>query len=95
MTQKHIVPRHDLKLIAVGNKFVMVLSTGSSAELARICTMNETAVYLWEALCDGRCTTAEELAGLLCQTYEVTAGRARSDVRLLLADWERLGLIEY
>lgn len=93
MAKNRIVPCHGLTLRRLGSKYLMVESAGVGTDLAHVYTLNETAACLWEAVCGGRCSTADELADLLCQMYEIEADCARNDVRSMLAEWEQMGLI--
>jgi len=52
---------------------------------------NETGGMLWRALAHG--CTRDELAALLCETYEVSAEQACADIDTFLADLRERGLL--
>lgn len=55
--------------------------------------MNETSAYLWEAI-EGKEFTAETLADLLLEQYEVEYNIAYKDCLELIVKWEEAGIIE-
>ena len=56
-------------------------------------SMNETSAYLWEAIEDKE-FTAETLADLLLEQYEVEYNIAYKDCLELIVKWEEAGIIE-
>ena len=59
----------------------------------KVVSLNATAAYLWRAV-EGSDFTAQTLAELLCQEYEVEAGQAASDAKALLDEWVKIGVVE-
>ena len=55
--------------------------------------MNESSAYLWKEIQDKE-FTAEDLAELLLQEYEVETDIAQKDSQLLVKQWEDAGIIE-
>lgn len=55
--------------------------------------LNATALALWE-LCDGD-TSAEEMAEGVCELFAIPRHQAVADVRRTLAEFERVGLIDW
>ena len=56
--------------------------------------MNETAAWLWnqaKALGD---FTIEALADKLCEAYDVTADEAKADVAEIVAEWQKVDVLE-
>lgn len=75
-----------------GERFLM--ATGmENIEVNNMVVMNDTAVFLWEAMGDGE-FTAEELVDRITAEYEVTAEDARKDVEAFIADMAKAGVIK-
>ena len=59
----------------------------------KIISLNSTAAYLWESV-KGADFTAESLADLLTEKYEVSKERAFEDSQALIDAWKEAELIE-
>ncbi|MBQ3383093.1 MAG: PqqD family protein [Bacteroidales bacterium] len=59
----------------------------------KIISLNSTAAYLWESVKDAD-FTAESLADLLTEKYEVSKERALEDSQALIDAWKEAELIE-
>ena len=59
----------------------------------KMLTLNGSAAYLWEQL-TGRDFTAQDMASLLQEKYEVGAERALDDAGKLLDVWKEQGVVE-
>ena len=59
----------------------------------KIISLNSTASYLWESVKDAD-FTAESLADLLTEKYEVSKERALEDSQALIDAWKEAELIE-
>ena len=55
--------------------------------------MNETSAYLWETV-EGKEFTADTLAKLLTEQYDVQYNVAFNDCLELIVKWEEAGIIE-
>lgn len=88
-----IIPKSDLKLRKIGNRYMIVEASGNCVNLTNVYSLNGTAARLWETICRGEGCTPEELAEELCKTYEVEYERALYDVENQLAEWEKMGLL--
>lgn len=62
-------------------------------DFSKIISLNDTAAFLWQAVGDG-VFTAEAMASLLCDEYEVERDRALADSEAILAQWTQEGLVE-
>ena len=60
---------------------------------SKLVTLNETATYLWKEVQDKE-FTAQTLADLMTDRYEVTAERALEDAKALCDQWIEMGLAE-
>jgi len=73
----------------------VILATGiENVDFSRMISLNETAAFLWERISDGRDFTAQTLADLLCQEYEVSEATALADAESLIKEWMDCGIIE-
>ena len=62
-------------------------------DFSKIIRFNDTAAFLWQAVGDSE-FTAEAMARLLCNEYEVERSRALDDSQAILAQWVQGGLVE-
>ncbi len=96
MTDKHQyipAPKTHLKLHRIGRKYMLVETPEGCANLTNVYSMNETAAWLWQKICNGEKHTAEKLAHGLCQEYKVDPDRALHDVEHQLETWKMMGLL--
>lgn len=92
--ENRITPKAILKLRRIGNKYMLVESMDNGINLTNVYSMNETAAWLWEAICGEDSYTPEELAENLCKEYRVEYECALRDVKHQLDDWRRMGLVK-
>lgn len=60
----------------------------------RMLALNESAASLWkEALAQGD-FTVDSLADKLCEAYDVTPDEARKDVADIIAEWQKVEVLE-
>jgi hypothetical protein len=59
----------------------------------KMLSLNGSAAYLWEQLKD-RDFTEEDAMNLLLDKYEVAPERALEDVKKLLEEWKKQGVVE-
>ena len=65
----------------------------SQVNFSKLVSLNETAAYLFKAV-QGREFTAETLANLLLDAYEVDHETALKDAESLCAQWKEIGIAE-
>ena len=70
----------------------VVIDAGEGVDFSKMAMANDTAVSIIKAMQQGVCT-AEELAKRLSDEYEVTEEEALTDVKELLAEMERQGIL--
>ena len=56
--------------------------------------LNETAAWLWKQALEIGDFTMEQLAKRLCEEYEVTADEAKADVSEIIAEWQKVDVVE-
>lgn len=72
----------------------VVLATGiENIDFSRMISLNESAAYLWQSIA-GSDFTADTLAKLLCQEYEVDECTAQADATKILDEWTKCGVVE-
>ena len=60
----------------------------------KLLALNETAAWLWKQAQDMGDFTAEALAERLSEEYEVTADEAKADVTEMIAEWQKVSVVE-
>ena len=65
----------------------------SQVNFSKLVSLNETAAYLFKAV-QGREFTAETLANLLLDEYEVDRETALKDAESLCSQWKEIGIAE-
>ena len=63
-----------------------------TVDFGKLISLNESAAYLWKNIVD-KDFTADTLASLLQQEYEVDAETAMKDAQALLDEWTNVGLV--
>lgn len=77
----------------VCGEHIVVAEGKENIDYTNIISMNESSAYLWKEIQDKE-FTAEDLAELLLQEYEVEADIAQKDSQLLVKQWKDAGIIE-
>ena len=65
----------------------------ANSNFAKLVSLNESAAYLFKAVGDGE-FTAETLADLLLEAYEVDRETALRDAEVLCSQWKEIGIVE-
>jgi hypothetical protein len=87
ITKKEFILHH------IGDEHVIIQSGAGEVDFSHMITLNDTAAYLWENV-EGMSFTTATLVDLLLEQYEVGEARALRDVKSMIADWKRVGIIE-
>ena len=64
-----------------------------NVNFSKLVSLNDSAAYLFKAVGD-REFTAETLADLLCEEYEVERETALKDAEALCGQWKEIGILE-
>ena len=73
----------------------IVVGEGLDAiDFGRLLALNETAAWLWQQAADQGDFTEESLAKALCEEYEVSEEQALTDVKAMVAEWTKVGVVE-
>ena len=73
----------------------MIVGEGlGTINFGRMLALNESAAWLWkEAQAQGD-FTVDSLADKLCEAYDVTPDEARKDVADIIAEWQKVEVLE-
>ena len=80
------------ELSEVCGEHIIVAYGKENIDFNKVISLNESASYLWKNIVD-KDFTAETLASLLQQEYEVDAETASRDAKALLDEWTNVGLV--
>jgi len=73
----------------------VIMGEGLGAiNFGKLLALNETAAWLWKQAQEMGDFTIEALAGKLCEEYEVTAEAAKADVAEIVAEWQKVDVVE-
>ena len=84
--------KSQLKLRKMGSVYMLVDALASEVNLTNVYTLNSTAAQIWQQVGEGE-LVMEQLAEFVCQEYEVEYDQALEDVKALVEEWQRLGLV--
>lgn len=76
-----------------GERVIMGEGLGA-INFGKLLTLNETAAWLWQQAQNMGDFTIEALAERLCEEYNVTAEEAKVDVSELVAEWQKVDVLE-
>ena len=76
----------------IAGETILVPSTGKTAAVGRLFTLNETGAFVWSKI-DGE-RNVEAIARLLAEEYDTAGKTARRDVTALLKKREVLNAVE-
>ncbi len=73
----------------------VIIATGlENVDFENLISVNDTAAYLWEKMQGAGDFTADDMAGWLCDAYEVEKDKALADAEALCKQWLGDGLLE-
>ena len=75
-----------------GEQVIMGEGVGA-LDFGKLLCLNETAAWLWQKASEGD-FTIESLAEALCGEYDVSAEQAKADVAAIVAEWQKVNVIE-
>jgi len=76
-----------------GERVIMGEGLGA-INFGKLLALNETAAWLWKQAQEMSDFTIETLAERLCEEYDVTADEAKADVAEIIADWQKVDVVE-
>jgi len=73
----------------------VIMGEGLGAlDFGKLLCLNETAAWLWNRAVDAGEFTVDGLAETLCGEYDVSPEQARADVAAIVAEWQKVGVVE-
>jgi len=81
------------RLRTVAAEAMLIDTRGGVARLDKVFRLSPAAAWLWNKA-NGKDFSEEDLVAWLCEEYEVSLQQARDDVRDLLADWNKYGIVQ-
>lgn len=82
----------EYKIREIAGEHVVIAQGRFGADMTRVISLNDSAVYLWNALCDGE-FTARDATRLLTERYEVDEATAARDAAAWIARLEKCGVV--
>ena len=86
--------KNEFVLRQVCGENVIVGEGLGALNFGKLLALNETAAWLWQQAQTMGDFTIESLSEALCQEYEVSADEAKADVANIIAEWQKVGVIE-
>lgn len=84
--------KKGFELREVCGEHIIVAYGKENIDFNKVISLNESAAYLWKNIVD-KDFTADTLASLLQQEYEVDAETAKKDAQALVDEWTNVGLV--
>ena len=73
----------------------VIMGEGIGAlDFGRLLCLNETAAWLWKQAEQQSDFTVDSLAEALCGEYDVSAEQAKADVAAIVAEWQKVNVLE-
>ncbi len=85
--------KENFKLRVIKDHYFIVDSNQNEENRVDVYKLNEAAAWLWSTLPEME-FTASMLAKCLCSRYGIPYEKALADVKNMLSDWLKWGLIE-
>jgi hypothetical protein len=76
----------------LGKEFIITAESIKQINFNKMISLNESAAYLWKSV-DGKDFTAEDLADLLVERYEIDRETALRDSQAIAAKWIEAGIV--
>lgn len=86
--------KSGFKLRPLGGEFILVGEGIEQVNFNKMITMNESAAYLWNRVASMDSFSAEDMAALLTEEYEVGMEQALEDCRTTMQNWQEAGIVE-
>ena len=86
--------KNGFVLRKVCNENVIVDEEIEAVNFDKMFVLNESAAWLWEQAQAMGNFTIETLAEKLCEAYDLTPDEAKADVAEIIADWQKVDVVE-
>lgn len=86
--------KKGFNLRTVCGENIIVAEGKENIDFSNIISMNESSAYLWKEVQQMDSFTAEDMARLLTEEYEVDDATALADAKTLASQWLKAGIVE-
>ena len=86
--------KKGFNLRTVCGENIIVAEGKENIDFSNIISMNESSAYLWKKVQQMDSFTAEDMAHLLTEEYEVDDATALADAKTLASQWLKAGIVE-
>lgn len=86
--------KNGFNLRTICGEHIIVAEGKENIDFCNIINMNETSAYLWEKIQKMDCFTADDMAKLLTEEYEIDYSMALEDAKTLAEQWSKAGIID-
>lgn len=80
------------KMRSLGKDYIIVGEGAAQVNFNKMISLNSTAAYLWESVCDKGSFTIDQLKDLLLAKYNVDAETAARDAAYIAGKWVEFGI---
>ena len=85
--------KKGFKLRNVCGEYIVVAEGVENIDFSRVISLNDSAAYLWQNIHD-KDFTADDMAAVLLEEYEIDKETATKDSENLIAQWKDAGMVE-
>lgn len=85
--------RKGLNLRNVCGEYIIVAEGKENIDFTSIISMNDSSAYLWKQLQSKEDFNEEDLVDFLMSEYDVDKETAQNDVKDLISQWNKAGII--
>lgn len=86
--------KRDFNLRNVCGEYIIVAEGKENIDFTSIISMNDSSAYLWRQIRFKDNFNEDDLVNLLMSEYDVDKETAQSDVKDLISQWSKAGIIE-
>lgn len=85
--------KKGFELREICGEYIVVAHGDKNIDFSKVINLNESAAVMWKEVAD-KDFTAEDLASILLNTYDVEEEIAQTDALHIMKEWIEIGLAE-
>lgn len=85
--------KKGFELREICGEYIVVAHGDKNIDFSKVINLNESAAVMWKEVAD-KDFTAEDLASILLNTYDVEEDIAQTDALRIMKEWIEIGLAE-
>ncbi|MDE6139614.1 MAG: PqqD family protein [Alistipes sp.] len=85
--------KNEYKVREMAGEHVVIMQGRLGSDMTRIISLNESSLYLWQAIC-GKDFDTDTLTDLLIERYDIDRATASDDARRWVEKLAECGLVE-